>query len=45
MVLDTFGADKRRINQTKTCSGLVTFCNQPDQGLGVAWLESDKSSG
>jgi hypothetical protein len=44
MLQDTFRTDKERVPQTKTCSGLVTFCKQPDQGLGVAWLKLDKSS-
>lgn len=45
MLLHTFGADKERAQQTKTWSGLVTFCNQRDQGLGFPWLESGKYSG
>lgn len=45
MLLDTFRADKGSAQQTTACSGLVTFCNQPDQGLGLPWLELDKYSG
>lgn len=45
MILDAFRSDKGRALQTIVCSGLVTFCNQPGQGLGPAWLELDKPSG
>ncbi|KFY59037.1 hypothetical protein V496_05859 [Pseudogymnoascus sp. VKM F-4515 (FW-2607)] len=45
IVLDAFRADKGRALQTVACSGLVTFCNQPGQGLGPAWLDLDKPSG